>query len=58
MTGRSPDKASPMSKPDPRLLVQSPSLPVAALFREPAGIVCLALVLAMAALATRIVGAW
>jgi hypothetical protein len=46
-----------MTKPDPRLLVQ-PSAPLAALFREPAGIVCLALVLALAALASRIVGAW
>lgn len=47
-----------MSKPNPRLLVQPPSSPLAALFREPAGIVCLALVLALAALSTRIVGAW
>lgn len=46
-----------MSKPNPRLLAQ-PSSPMAALFREPAGVVCLALVLALAALATRIIGAW
>ena len=55
--GRSPDKASLMSKPNPRLLAQ-PSSPLAVVFREPAGIVCLALVLALAVLATRIIGAW
>ena len=52
-----PDKASPMSKPAPRAIAQSPS-PLSAVFRDPAGIVCVALLLALAALAVRIAGAW
>jgi len=51
------DKASRMSKPTSHLMAQSAS-PLTAVFREPAGIVCLALVLALAALAVRIAGAW
>ena len=52
-----PDKASPMSKPAPRVIAQSPPL-LSAVLREPAGIVCLALVLALAVLAVRIAGVW
>ena len=51
------DKASRMSKPTSPLAAPSAS-PLSAVFREPAGIVCLALVLALAALAVRIAGAW
>jgi hypothetical protein len=47
-----------MSKPAPRSLAQPSTLTLAALFREPAGIVCIALLLALAALAVRIAGAW
>ncbi|MDB5618655.1 hypothetical protein [Tardiphaga sp.] len=47
-----------MSKPTPRILPQPQISPLAVVFREPAGIVCLALVLALAALAVRIAGAW
>ena len=46
-----------MRKPTPRIVAQQPS-PLSAVFREPAGIVCLALLLALAALAVRIAGAW
>jgi len=46
-----------MSKPAPRAIAHSPS-PHSAVFREPAGIVCLALLLALGALAVRIAGAW
>lgn len=52
-----PDKAPPMSKPAPRVIAH-PSSPLSAVLREPAGIVCLALLLAVAALAVRIAGAW
>jgi hypothetical protein len=47
-----------MSKPAPRRLLQPPTSPLAALLRDPAGIVCLALLLALAALGVRIAGAW
>jgi hypothetical protein len=47
-----------MSKPAPRSRLQPSTLPLTALFRDPAGIVCLALLLALAALAVRIAGAW
>ncbi len=46
-----------MRKPTPRVAAQQSS-PLSAVFREPAGIVCLALVLALAALAVRIAGSW
>jgi hypothetical protein len=46
-----------MSKPAPRGIAPSyVSLPT--VFREPAGIVCLALLLALATLAVRIAGLW
>ena len=45
-----------MSKPAPRVIAQSP--PLSAVLREPAGIVCLALVLALGVLAVRIAGVW
>lgn len=47
-----------MSKPAPRSLAQPPASPLAAVLREPAGLVCLALLLALAALAVRIAGSW
>ncbi len=47
-----------MRKPTTRLFAQPQSSPLAAVFREPAGIVCLALVLALAALAARIAGSF
>ena len=47
-----------MSKPRPRVLAEPQPSPLAVLLREPAGIVCLALVLALAVLAVRIAGAW
>jgi hypothetical protein len=47
-----------MSKPNSRVAPEPQPSPLAAVFREPAGIVCLALLLALAALAVRIAGAW
>jgi hypothetical protein len=47
-----------MTKPSPRILPSPQPSPLAAVLREPAGIVCLALLLALAALAVRIAGAW
>ena len=45
-----------MNKPQPPSLAQ-PSPSLLTLFREPAGIVCVALLLALAVLAVRIAGA-
>ena len=45
-----------MIKPTPRVLAQSS--PLTTVLREPAGIVCLALLLALAVLAVRIAGAF
>ncbi|MDB5653392.1 MAG: hypothetical protein JWQ94_1005 [Tardiphaga sp.] len=46
-----------MTKPTPRILAQPQSSSLASVLRNPAGIVCVALVLALAALAVRIAGA-
>ena len=46
-----------MSKPAPRAISQSLS-PLSVILREPAGIVCMALLLALVALAVQIAGVW